>query len=290
MQTNPHSAPINLKQTPQPVYPPPPYYPPPFGYRFEIRTVKGLKFINWGLWVNAFAMLILLVGFASISTGGFSFFIFILIGEVLVLIFFIVALIGIVHMHTGKYEFGPVHSARVFKALIFLVIAIAVAFAGGFSSIFFLFSGGGVGNDFGVNWHLLSIVQLIFGFFTNLFISLMWVYLIIELAHIKIKNLLWFYFAISMAIYAVASIFIMITWRFWFSDAQGLVGSLGVFASILLIYCYWKTYNRVLKGEIKPIPLPMMPPPYFPPGQPPYYPPQSPPSYPPQYLKDPYRR
>jgi hypothetical protein len=289
MQVNPQSAPIHIKQTPQPVYTPPPFYPPPFGYSFEPRTLKGLKYINWGLWINAIAMLVILVGFAFMSGFHFPFLLFVLIGEVLVLVFFILALIGLVQMHLGRFEFGPLHAARVAKALIFIAVAIVISFVGGFSSIFFLFGRGGFNNGFGGHWAMFQLIQLVFGFASNLFISLMWVYLIIELSHIKIRNLLWVYFGLSMALYAVATIFFF-SWRFLLDSSTTFVGSLGVIASFILIYCYWKTYNRVLTGEIKPIPLPMMQPPYFPPGQPPYYPPQAPPSYPPQYLKDPYRK
>jgi hypothetical protein len=263
MQANPQSAPIHIKQIPQPVYPPPPFYPPPYGYRFEIRTVKGLKYINWGLWVNAVAMLVLFAGLATLTTGGFSFFIFILAGEVLILVFFILVLIGLVHMHAGKHEFGPAHSARVTKALIFLAIAFVIAFVGGFSSIFFLFTGGGFTNGFGTNWHMFIIIQLSFGFFTHLFISLMWVFLIIEISEIRIKNFLWLYLGLSLSIYAVSAIFLFVL-AVVLSNLQTFVGSLGFIASVVLIYCYWQTYNRVLKGEIKPIPYPLMPPLSFP--------------------------
>jgi hypothetical protein len=275
-----------MQANPQPGYPPPPNLPPPIPFAFELRTQRGLRFINWGLWINAIAMLIILGSVVGLASWTVSFLLAILMGEVLLLAFFILALMGIFNMNTGKYEFGASHSASVSRAIIFIVIAVIILVAGGFSSAFFLIGSIGLGNEPGIDWRVYQVIQLVLGFIVNMFISLMWVYLIIEIAGPRIRNYLWLYLGMSMSVYAIAGIILFDIW--WLPDRVNLTGSLGIIAGVVLIYCYWKTYNRVLSGDIKPVPMPPLP--YYPPGHPPYQPPQVPPSYPPQYLKEPYRR
>lgn len=263
-----------------PGYPMPPSYFPPPGYHFETKTEKGLKYINWGLWLFVFAQVIgimttlLFFSRSIMDERGFLFSIGLSsIMGLIMLVSVLLFLVGFFTMYSGKQEYGPVHFQKVTQAMIFFILSIAISIGLVFLSISFLFWGG---FDPDVNGFYSSspsfvIMYLMFNFFLTLFFSLGWVYLIIELASEDIKRLLWLTFVISLIISLIG---VILDLRF------GLIGALsdglGIIVVLLVIHCYWRTYIRIRDREIMPIPPPVMPPPYFPPG----YPLQYPPGYP----------
>lgn len=275
----PQNPPLYPSNIPPGYFPSPAYYPPS-GFRFETKTEKGLKLLNWGLWVNAMAsILIIIVILFLISDGGnmLSMYTFVGIAGLMGFVFFILWILGLAIMYSGKYEYGPVHSQKVTMALIFFILAIIIYISGNIISMFFIFAYSPT-PDFGANDFETSIVtmytiQIITGFLTNIFTSLMWVFLIIELARQKIKSFIWTFFIISIAIYALASIF-TVGWGIWDGFNLSFIGGLGIIGAVLLIYCYWDTYNRVKNRDIVPIIPPPMPPPFYPPSYPAYYNPQ----------------
>lgn len=289
-QDNVQSVEIGIKSVPTPLYTPPTYYPPPPFFQGELRTLRGLRFLNWSLWLlAAYTMGLLLMLLFMLGEGmhiGFGITMGLSIGSgLLALIAFILWLTGFIFMYQGKREFGPGHSHNVSMAFMFIIVYIAITVLGFVISILFLFSSARspdpLTDDFEYSLSAYYLLLLIFGLAANIFYSLMWMYLIIGLSTEQVRRLLWIYFAISLLVYGVTlSIFII----------QGNAGlgetgtsGLGIISLLILIYCYWLTYNRVLRGDIKP--GPQIPPPYYPPAWPPNYPLQSPPAYPPQYIK-----
>lgn len=191
-------------------------------------------------------------------------------GGILSFVFFIFWILGLIFMNSGKYEYGPIHSQKVIMALIFFILAIISYISGYIFILFYIFSGDPL-SDFGSYISMMYIIQIISYFFTNMFTSLMWVFLIIQLAQQRIKILLWIFFVINITIFILASV-ITIAGVVWGPYIQNYIGGFGVIGNLILIFCYWRTYNRVRNREIMPIIPPFMPPPLYPLNYPPYFP------------------
>ncbi|UCF08572.1 MAG: hypothetical protein JSW28_02470 [Thermoplasmata archaeon] len=270
----------------------------------ELRTEKGLKFLSWSLWANALAMALILVALAVIMLVGFSFFAlpFIAFGGLLILIFIIFWLVGFGFMYNGKEEFGSAHTGRVSLALTWVVVAIVVYVANYLLGIFLMIAGLSAGgqepgfDDFEAQMRMVFIVQSTVGLVAHLFISLAWIYLAFELASEHIKKMLWTYLGVSIAVYIFTATIIVLLNTTDVLDTS-YIGGPGIIGTLMLIYCYSKTRDRVRTRKIKPVPPPMWPPPYFPPGYPPQpqpyswpqHPPQPRQDYPQRYIKKPYR-
>ncbi len=256
-----------------PGYGPPPYYPPP-GFRFETMTEKGLKFINYGLWFYGFVILMTLILIALLASSSYSYSYggFYLFGSGIIAIFGLVTLIlwllGFANIYQGKFEYGPVHTHKVTMALIFIVLYIVTNIALVFFSITTLFY---MTSEPGIEGYqsystTLFLIRIVFGFVATLFISLAWVFLIVELASEDIKRLLWMAFGLSMLLSVGSTVVIIFI---SYNLANILTVGLGAIVFIMVMYCYWQTYNRVKNREIAPI-LPPFPPP-LPPGYMPQY-------------------
>lgn len=262
-----------------PIYPPPPYFPPP-GLRFETRTERGLKFINRGLWllVPLFFMSYLIIAMAVSNVSLSGFFIFFAFAGMFLFILTIAIIVlfamGFINMFSGREEYGPMHAHKMNMALIFVILYIATSFATTIYS-FAILNYLGPGPDVGDARYYSStgpIIYIIFSFVATLFWSLTFVFLIIELASHDIKFFLWLAFGLNLLI-TMGSLILGFTYGPIGSGASGL----GIIVLILVLYCYWRTYNRVKNREIKPIFPPGMPPPMFPSVYPPMYPQRPPP-------------
>jgi amino acid transporter len=271
----------------QPGFQPPPGYGMPPG-PMETKTEKGLKYINWAFWlyiiVMVVSLLMLLLVFVAIAGGSMGS-IFLLVGfgciiGLLGLIALILWIMGFFSMYSGKDEFGPEHSQKVTFAFMFFVLAIilvimVVVYA--ISQIDLTDPGTDSGDPEFYDTDV-PIVTIVLGTISTICSSLGWVFLILELSSEDIKKLLWIYFIISVVSAAAGSAL-----SYAYGIVGDAVGGLGIISLVILIFCYWKTYNRVKHKEIVPVTPPMMQPPAFPMGPPPQYPPQygPPPQYPP---------
>jgi hypothetical protein len=289
-------------------------YGPPMGH-FETKTEQGLKYINWGIMlylVTLFMLLIVAIGAIMLAGtvqepgAGLGALGAILAAACLaiVLLFIVVILwlLGFATMVAGKEEYGPIHSKKVMIALMCFILFII------FFALTILVPIMSIGTMVNVqdpeeiwdDFRGMIIISTAMSFLSTVFLSLTWVFLIIELAADNIKKLLWVAFLINVITSLVALIVVIMMLNVDVTDMDfeqvnamqnmsNLSSAISIVGFIILVYCYWKTYNRVKNREIMPVAPPGMPPPGFPPagGPPPVYPPQyqqpPPQQYPPQY-------
>jgi hypothetical protein len=187
-------------------------------------------------------------------------------------------LIGFLSIYSGRIEFGPVHSHKVMLAMIFVIIYVVISISRPFLSFSFLVYGTGPGySGIGPYNTTYLIIEMVFGLAASIFLSLVYVFLIIELASARTRILLWISLGLNV-MFSTGGPFII----FIFSYESFIFANFGMVFIVLIfvIYCYWDTYERVRKRIIKPLLVPMIPPPFFPYGPPPAFPPPTPPQYP----------
>jgi hypothetical protein len=219
---------------------------------------------------------------------------------VILIIALILFLLGVVSLHSGRYEFKQPHTQSFQKGLTFVVIGVLVSiFAGVFGQVAGAF---------------VSI-------FTSIMISLGLIFLVYELADDQGKTMLW----TAGILYIIISVVnaIVILWLFMivgFGDmvtagdpvAENVVAesmtllmipialsSLALIPITIFYMAYRKIYSRIKNRVIQPVMVQPPPfgaqyPPHFPQGMPPYppgpgaYPPPYPPQYPPP-VQQPYQ-
>jgi hypothetical protein len=278
----------------------------------ETKTEQGLKYINWGIMlylITLFLLLIVAVGIimlagtmepgaglgalgAIVAAACLAF--------VLLFVILILWLLGFITMVSAREEYGPVHAKKVMMALmcfILFIIFFAMTIVVPIMSV-----GTMIGNqnveDVWDDIRGMIILTTLMSFLSTVFLSLTWVFLIIELAAENIKKLLWIAFIINVVASLVALIIVIVMLNVDVADLDidqvnamqnmsNLSSAFSIVGFIIFAFCYWKTYNRVKMKEIMPVAPPGMPPPGFPVGgPPPQYPPQyqqPPPQYPPPY-------
>jgi len=204
-------------------------------------TEKGLKYINWGWWVFAIGLIIVLIvgmfiiavrndGNIAISSASLGIAILTVLSS---LLWIILLFIGFLNMVKGKHEYGSVHlrNVNISQICIFLFVAISIA-----AIFFYPHTSGeiiGTGENEG-GMETFQVEKLLYTmslFLSLLFFSFAWVFLILELASDRIRKLLCVWFFIN----AVGLMITLITY-FWALNAIG---------SIIIAYCYRDTYNHV---------------------------------------------
>lgn len=229
---------------------------PPFGFPFESRTERGLKFMLRGMMLfGIFAGMMLIIIFisttSSVTTTALMVFsvIFAFISIIIMFTAIILWIAGYYNIFRGRREFGPVHNHYVNLSLIFGALYILSLFGQLFIlAIGFRFMSGN-----------FLFLRMIMGMFSTALLSVTWIYLILEIVPNEMKIALWLSLFLSIVV-SISTAFIG-----EISAVAGLL-SLALWYIVLLIVirCYQRTYNRLKKKEI----LPMFPPPYpfpFPP-------------------------
>jgi len=265
-------------------------------YVYETHTEKGLKYLNWCLLlyliflgIGMFLTALIFLFFPDIIAGGitpgrlapFLIVIGISIGlMIIMLIVFVFFLIGIVNMSTGKREFGPQHERNVRKAIIFLISVIILFVVQMIVSVWTVFSIGFAGGLDTERLRIMLIPTVILSFIGALLISLMLVYLVLDLFPMGERNFLWLALAVNVLGTFGASLLTLIflpSFQGAFPFSWGPTTTipaifnygLSFLAFLIFLYCYRKAYNRVRKREILPV---WQPPPTYP-TYPPYFPP-----------------
>ena len=202
-------------------YPPPPpgygYPPPGYGGRIPSTTEKGVKFFNWSLvlyiiigLLGFVIAIIALITIPSIASGSSESAIDSAIGMlimiatiacvlvILALLAFIFFILGIINFNQGKYEFPANHTASVKMGLIFFILAIIMYII----AIIVPFTFGyGIGSDVEKMWDSIrtqAIISAVISMLSGIFVGLMFIYMIKEIAAESDKKLLWLGFLLIL--------------------------------------------------------------------------------------------
>jgi hypothetical protein len=275
----------------------------------ENKTEMGLLLIIFGMALSVFGSL---GGVATGSSGGSGLSPGALIPLILGFFGFILILVGFILMFIGRKEFGEKHAQFAIYSLIAIIIGVIIVVIGSMISTFAAIAGGLESADEGVTLDYVAMARsmktaLIFTQIGGISITIGWVLLVYFLENDIGKRILFLAFAASIIIAIIALIYAPPI----FDDLadklentpeeeheeefyEGLtelnvIDGLAIIGSVLLLIGYLIPYNRIKKGELKPVTKPTQPygmPPYPPqqqyqpysPYQPPYQPPQQPPS------------
>lgn len=232
-------------------------------------TQKGLLIINIGLWIHLAAALLFTIAMV-LALNGESSFTYVRYSNgaaILYLFFLFLFFIGFGSMFLFSKEFGNKHTYRVYLASIFMLIGFVIFFifniiflSKNFSDLFIA----DVDFESRTTFYIFIFgLKDISWFFFHLMISIMWIFLVYELASKRQIRLLLFYFVISI------SISLIVTLITYLNNLEGLkvkylIESSSFVGSTILIYCYGNIYKRIRIGEIKPVPSAPEFPPFFP--------------------------
>ncbi len=263
-------------------YPPPPGYgmPPPPGYaaRYQSATEKGVRFFNWSL-ILQFLMaligfiiaLITVIAVFSATEGDFESSAFGLgaalvgLGCILLLIMvlvFIFIIIGCVNFSQGKREFPGKHSTSVTLGIVFFVLWIIMFICMFIIPIVMIVSAGLSGDISSLGSVILIIAVL--SFLASLFIGLMYLFMIKEIALPVDRKLLMigFILLIISGIISISIVAVVTTLDIGdltTDQAQSISSSIqniGAIASligyVLFLIAYRHTLKAIEAGQIKP--------------------------------------
>lgn len=289
------------------------YQPPPPYYKRSLDTEKGLRHINWGIIIYLIAALLILVAviimlllvqsligttdpseMGNIIAPIIGAVALICGGGVLFLVALILWLLGLYEMYTGRAEFGQVHAAKVYRAVIMIVLYIVLFVVSQVVSVALI--GFALDPDPTSLFESMRASAIVLGaleVMSNVVLGLAFVFLILELSSEKYKRILWAAFYVFIIVTIIGNIISIIP--FYMVDVSGMdaedvaqlsnLGSLALGLSfipfILFFVCYRHALARVRDGEIQPVAGAFAPAYPVPPGyQQPQYPQQAP--YPPQ--------
>ncbi len=269
------------------------YAPPPggapTGYRphIENNTEKGVRFYFYSILIIVIALfltfIIAVISYITISSIDFdeksdvdtAMDTLIMIGTIacvallLLIIHLIMCLIGMVNILRGRAEFPGKHpgSASVGAAftilyVIFFILTLLLPFL-----FVFMIDFTGTPKDVWDSIRMWTMIIVVISLLTNLFMGLMYVFMIKEIAQPSIKKLLWVGFILlimaGIISLAVTSIALSIDVGDLSSselqalssgaDAASNIGSIAsIIGVILLFICYWKTLKSLQIGELQP--------------------------------------
>lgn len=282
----------------------------------ENKTEMGLLLLIIGMLISVFSTLAGLatgtLGSSTLSPGA-------IIPAILGFFAIILLLAGWVLMLIGRQEFGEKHSQFVIYSVVALVVGFIIAIISGIVMAFSMLSGGltGIGEEVSIDYADMTrgmIGGLMFGQIGGIFITIGAILLVYCLENDTGRMVLYLALAASIIIAIVGMIFISATLNeladrledtpedeqedefYEGLEELGLIDGLGVIGTFILIIGFFIPYNRIKKGDLKPVTppprpygMPQYPPPYpyqpyqqYPQYPPPYGPPQQPPSYPPE--------
>ena len=170
-------------------------------------------------------------------------------GVIIMFTSFIYWIAGYYNIFRGRREFGPVHNHYVNLSIIFAALYILSLFG----QLFIItISNRIIGGDY-------YLLRILLGMISSAFLSITWIYLILDIVPIEMKVALWLSLLLSLVISLSTAIIGEI------SVLAGFFGmALWYVVLFIVIYCYHRTYNRLKNKEI----LPLLPPTYpfpFPP-------------------------
>jgi MFS family permease len=250
-----------------------------------LETEKGVKHVYWGILLYIFATILVFVGVLftfvfiediianepppgevpenlGIIAGALG---LMCGGALLIIITLILWLLGLYEMHQGKDEFGPEHSGKVSKAIIFIVLYIVLLVLG-------VVVGLVVGLSSSVNYdayleslRTLAVLGSITDTISTIFLGLAIVYLVFELSDEKHQNILWMGFVALVIISIIGRIITIVP---LYGESLGtdvsdlrqiealtsLAMGLSFIPFLLFLIAYRHAYIRVKEGEIKPVP------------------------------------
>jgi hypothetical protein len=230
-----------------------------FHSNIRSQTKRGLGILILSFLIHLVAIIFFIISMILFSNGESSrtYVRYSNTAFILYLITLLMFLIGFGFMFFYTMEIGKKHSYRVYLASIFMTIAFFIFF------IYFFVILSGNFTDFVVGdsdmesrfayYSLIDSLRDVIMFFFHLFLTLMWILLVFELASKFHKKLLLLYFVISICIYPVAA-FISPSYNPYGVGIKYLIESSSIIGSIILIYCYSAIYSRFRKGEINPVP------------------------------------
>ncbi|MCK5559728.1 MAG: hypothetical protein KAJ51_04010, partial [Thermoplasmata archaeon] len=265
-----------------------------YPYYYEPRTLKGLKLINIGWLLYIIALIILLIMLIAmipfimeafnnpedVDPSDFGVFIGIITSICLSGLFFLIVailfLIGIIHLVSGREEFGLQHSNRVLLGFILIIIGFILPvfsyLTSTYSGTIYLRSGLSIASSFLM---ALGFVFLVENLLDDRWKKILWaggmIYIIFSI--IASSILTWFFLSVGSNLDAPGEPF--------FTDVTALMAiASGLMAMNLLpififFLCYRQAEHRIRTGELKLVQPPYPPPPpyYYPPAPPVYYPP-----------------
>jgi hypothetical protein len=249
---------ISLKNM-EPIYPnnegPPPQIPiPPYGFAFESRTERGLKFMLRGMMLfGVFAgMILTIISISNItSTTTTAPMIFFAITTVAIMFISIILWIaGYYNIFRARREFGPVHMHYVNLSIIFAGLYVLSLIGHAFILIIgFRFMSGN-----------LFFIRMIPGIISSALLALVWIYPILDIVPSEMKVTLWISLFLSLVVSSTSA---------FIGESSAIAGfytmALWYIVLFIVILCYQRTYNRLKKKEIlpifpPPIPYPLPPP------------------------------
>jgi heme/copper-type cytochrome/quinol oxidase subunit 3 len=259
------------------------YQPPAPYFKRDLETEKGVKHIFWGILIFILATLLTFAGFLVAflfvdeiianepAPGEIPEDFGLLLGAVgllcggllLILITLVMWLLGVYEMHKGKNEFGSQHSARVSKAVIFIVLYIVLLVLGGFVAVA---AGVNSASDFDTYLESLrttAIVGSTLDIIATFFLGLAFVYLVIELSDEGTKNTLWAGFVAFVVISVVGTVLSIVPLYGEFTGTEvsqlrqaeamtSLAMGLSFIPFLMFLVAYRRVYIRVKEGEIQP--------------------------------------
>lgn len=278
----------------------------------ENKTQMGLLLLIIGMVLGIFSTL---GGVAAGSLGSSSLSPGALIPGILGFFGFILLLIGWILMLVGRKDFGEKHAQFVIYSLVAIIIGVIIAIVGGIISAIGAIAGGFGNVDPETSIDYAAMARgirsgLIFSSIGGIIITIGAVLLVYCLENELGKKVLFIALIVTIIVSIVTVIYLYSALEELadrlektpedeqedefvegFSE-MNWINSLGIIGSLLLIIGFFIPYNRIKKGELKPIAppppaygMPPYPAPYpyqpYPPHRPPYQQPYQPP-YPPQ--------
>lgn len=282
------------------------------GIIMENKTQMGLLLIIFGMALSIFGTL---GGVAASGSGGTTITPATLITLILGFFGFILLLVGWILMLIGRKEFGEKHPQFAIFSLIAIIIGVIIVIIGSMISTFAGIAGGIESTDEGITLDYVAMARsmktaLIFTQIGGIFITIGWILLVYFLENDIGKKILFLALIASIIISIVAIIYALpvlddLTDKLEDTPEEeredefyegltdlNVINGLGVIGSLLLLIGYIIPFNRIKKGELRPITppppaygMPQYPPsypyqPYPPYQQPPYQPPYQPPQQP----------
>ncbi len=270
----------------------------------ENKTEMGLLLIIFGMVLSIFSTL------GSVSTGSLgssSFSPGVIIAAIISFFGTILMLVGWILMLTGRREFGDEHGQSVIYSLIAFVIGFVVIIIGSVIMVIGAMSGvmmGGVEDEIDYSQMAQGMTQGIIVMQVGQLIFLVGAILLVYKLENDIGRVVLYLALVVSIIVAIISTFILSSalnelmdtmentpeeeWESEFEDFSretSSISALGAIGTVLIMIGYIIPYNRIKKGELKPI---TPPPPAY--GMPPYPPPYPYPGPYPPYQQPPYQQ
>jgi MFS family permease len=268
----------------------------------ENKTQMGLLLLIIGMIIGIFSTL----GSLAASGGdGTTLSATSLMVSLISFLSFILLLVGWILLIVGRKEFGEKHDKFVIYSVVILIVGIVIVIIGTVITTFAGIAGSMEASNGEVSMDYVEMARgmksaVAFSQLGGIVVTIAAILLVYNLENDIGKKVLFLALIASIAVAIISMIFLPSVLDDLADDLEempeedredefykglnklGMYSGLGIISSILLIIGYYIPYDRIKKGELKPVTFPTGP--Y---GQPPY-PPPYPGTYPPQYPYQPY--